>query len=89
MVPVPPTRTHKMQRHDSAGPYASAARYRVVVEGGFGDRLRQAFCDLDIESVDGDTALEGEMADQAQLKGVLDRVAALSLTLLSLNRLGD
>jgi hypothetical protein len=66
-----------------------ACRYRIVVEGGFGPRFRQAFADLEIEPEGGDTALEGEMADQAQLQGILDRVAALNLTLVSVNKLAD
>ena len=65
-----------------------ACRYRIVVEGGFEPRFRQAFCDLEVEPEGWDTALEGEMADQAQLQGVLDRVAALNLTLVSVAKLG-
>ena len=65
-----------------------ACRYRIVVEGGFGPRFRQAFCDLEVEPEGWDTALEGEMADQAQLQGILDRVAALNLTLVSVAKLG-
>jgi hypothetical protein len=64
-------------------------RYRIVVEGGFGPRFRQAFSDLEIEPEGNDTALEGEMADQAQLQGILDRVVALNLTLVSVSKLAD
>ncbi len=63
------------------------SRYRIVVEGGFGPRFRQQFCDLEIAEEGGDTALEGVMTDQAQLQGLLDRVAALNLTLLSVHKL--
>jgi hypothetical protein len=66
-----------------------ACRYRIVVEGGFGPRFRQAFSDLEIEPEGRDTALEGEMADQAQLQGILDRVTALNLTLVSVTKLGS
>ena len=65
-----------------------ACRYRIVVEGGFGPRFREAFSDLEVEPEGWDTALEGEMADQAQLQGILDRVAALNLTLVSVAKLG-
>jgi hypothetical protein len=65
-----------------------ACRYRIVVEGGFGPRFRQAFSDLEVEPEGRDTALEGEMTDQAHLQGVLDRVAALNLTLVSVAKLG-
>ena len=78
-----------MSARDSSGRRTTAARYRVVVEGNLGPRFRQAFSELEIDPVGGDTALEGEMADQAQLRGVLDRVAALNLTLLSVSRLED
>jgi hypothetical protein len=63
------------------------ARYRVVVEGGFGPRCRQQFRDLEIEEEGSDTALEGEIADQAQLQGLLERIAALNLTLVSVHKL--
>jgi hypothetical protein len=62
---------------------ASCTRYRIVVEGGLGARFREAFSDFDIEREGDDTVLEGEVADQSQLQGVLDRVAALNLTLVS------
>ena len=78
-----------MPAHDRPSRRTAASRYRVVVEGGFGPRFRQAFAGLAIEPAGDDTALEGEMADQAQLRGVLDRVAALNLTLVSVCRLGD
>jgi hypothetical protein len=69
--------------------HETTRRYRVVVEGGFGPRFRDAFSDLEIEAQGADTALEGEIVDQAQLQGILDRIAALNLTLVSVAKLGD
>jgi hypothetical protein len=64
------------------------SRYRIVVEGGFGPRCREWFRDLEIVEEGHHTALEGVVADQAQLQGLLERVASLNLTLVSVNKLG-
>ena len=56
----------------------SERRYRVVVAGGLNDTAREAFNGWRIESVDGDTALLGDM-DQAALHGGLERILWLCL----------
>ncbi len=76
-----------MSNHPTSNGLRPAMRYRIVVEGGLGDRFREAFADFEIEREGDDTALEGEVADQAHLQGILDRVAALNLTLVSLAKL--
>jgi hypothetical protein len=76
-----------MSTQSAANGQRSASRYRIVVEGGLGHRFREAFADFEIEPQGRDTALEGEVVDQAQLQGVLDRLAALNLTLVSVAKL--
>jgi hypothetical protein len=63
-----------------------AVRYRLVVEGELGPRYASAFEGMHVEHCDGNTALEGEVADQAHLQGLLDRIGRLGLTLVSVTR---
>ena len=60
-------------------------RYRVVVRGRLSQRLTSAFDGLCVESDDGKTTLSGCYLDQAQLNGLLDRLRALGIELVSLN----
>ena len=60
-------------------------RYRVIVRGRLSDRLASAFEGLTVEPADGETALSGCFVDQAQLHGVLDRLRALGIELVSVN----
>jgi hypothetical protein len=71
-------------RHDAR---VEPSRYRIVVQGGFGPRCHQWFRDLEIAEEGDDTALEGVVSDQAQLQGLLVRIASLNLTLVSVNKL--
>jgi hypothetical protein len=59
--------------------------YRVVVRGRLSQRLAAAFDGLTVEPGDGQTALSGCFLDQAQLHGVLDRLRALGIELVSVN----
>ena len=59
--------------------------YRLVVKGRLGGRLSSAFEGLTIEPGRGETALCGCFRDQAQLHGVLDRLRALGIELVSVN----
>jgi len=72
-----------MSEHPASNGKIPTTRYRIVVEGGLGPRFRDAFVGFDIEPVGDDTALEGEVADQAELQGILDRIATLNLALVS------
>jgi hypothetical protein len=63
-------------------------RYRVVVSGRLGEISCGVFEDLCVESNGANTGLTGEL-DQAALYGVLDRIQALGLELVALNRLDD
>jgi hypothetical protein len=58
--------------------------YRLVVEGELSDRAGRAFEGMTLRREDGKTKLVGPVRDQAELQGLLQRVSALGLTLLSL-----
>ncbi len=76
-----------MSKHLASNARRPAAKSRIVVAGALGPRFRDAFSDFDITPQGDDTALEGEVVDQAQLQGVLDRVGALNLTLVSVAKI--
>lgn len=63
-------------------------RYRISIAGGLGEIGREAFKDFMIEPNGTNTSLTGDL-DQAALYGVLDRILALGLELVELNRLAD
>lgn len=60
-----------------------AALYRFVVQGELGPRFSKAFEGMEIDSAGGRTAIVGTIEDQAQLQGVLERIVALGLELVS------
>jgi hypothetical protein len=57
--------------------------YRIVVDGELSDRFVATFEHMRLERDSGRTSLTGEIADQAQLHGLLARVADLGLSLVS------
>jgi hypothetical protein len=61
--------------------------YRLVVEGELGPRFSNAFEGMTVSTFRGHTALVGTIRDQAHLQGVLQRISALGLTLLSAQRI--
>ena len=63
-------------------------RYRITVAGGLGVVGQEAFADFRIEPNGVDTVLIGTL-DQAALHGALNRILALGLELVELNRLPD
>lgn len=58
-------------------------RYRIVVRGGLSERFSQAFEGMALHSADGRTSLEGDVRDQSELFGLLERVRDLGLELVS------
>lgn len=58
-------------------------RYRIAVRGRLSERLGSAFDGLALEPGHEQTVLAGEIRDQAQLYGVLDRIRDLGLELVS------
>ena len=55
--------------------------YRITVRGRLTERLASAFEGMTLEAGGGETGLVGEIADQAQLFGLLDRVRNFGLEL--------
>ncbi len=68
--------THGRQRTRKA--------YRIVVRAEIGERFAAAFEGMDVRITEGRTIISGEVADQSQLHGILDRIHALGLELVSL-----
>lgn len=60
-------------------------RYQLVVEGELGPRFCDAFEDMQIEAHEGMTVISGTIKDQAHLHGLLDRIASLGITLVSVS----
>ena len=60
-------------------------RYEIVVRGELGDRVVQGWEGMDLMKVeDGQTTLlAGEVVDQSQLRGLLNRLSGFGLELLS------
>ena len=56
-------------------------RYDITFKGEAGVATRAAFEDVDISVGHGFTVLHAELPDQAAIRGVLDRIAALGLEL--------
>jgi hypothetical protein len=63
--------------------------YRIVVRSELSDRYAVAFEGMEIETQDGRTILTGEVADQPHLHGILDRIGALGLKLVSVQDLSE
>jgi len=61
-------------------------RYTIVVDGELGPRFATRFHPMQLEARDGKTTLVGEVRDQAELKGLIDAIAAMGLSLISVNR---
>jgi hypothetical protein len=64
--------------------------YEIRVEGHLTDRWTDWFEGLEIRNEPkGETTLSGVLIDQAALMGVLGKIQALNLTLISVNRLSS
>ncbi len=62
--------------------------YEIRVEGHLSDRWADWFDGLAIHNdPNGETTLSGPLADQASLFGMLNKIQALNLILISVNRL--
>ena len=59
--------------------------YELVLRGEIGDRFAMFFEDMRLERVEGHTLLTGDVRDQAQLLGVIERIQELGLELVSVN----
>jgi hypothetical protein len=68
---------------------AKGATYRIVVRGELDSRFACLFNDMQMTQVDGTTTLTGQVIDQAQLHGYLERFEELGLELLAVEQMGD
>ena len=59
--------------------------YELVLRGEIGDRFAMFFEGMRLERADGRTLLSGDVRDQAQLLGVIERIQELGLELISVN----
>jgi hypothetical protein len=57
--------------------------YRIVVTGELGSRYAAAFEPLQLVARNGETEIVGTVQDDAELQGILDTIAALGLSLVS------
>jgi hypothetical protein len=57
--------------------------YSLVVEGELSDELGDSFAGMTLTRKTGKTVLVGQVRDQAELHGLLQRISNLGLTLLS------
>ena len=57
--------------------------YQVVVRGEISKRYATAFEGMKMETKSGQTILTGEIIDSSHLHGILDRIIALGLELVS------
>ena len=63
--------------------------YRIVVHDELSERYAAAFEGLDMETKYGRTVITGEVKDQPHLHGILDRIGALGLKLVSVEDLSE
>jgi hypothetical protein len=63
--------------------------YRLIVEGELNDAFRHTFHGMTLTRIGGNTALAGNVRDQAELQGLLRRVSGLGLTLLEAGAIED
>ena len=66
---------------------ASSVGYEIRVEGILDQRWTAWFEGLEIDSDDSQTVISGQVADQAALHGLLNRVCDLGLVIVSVRRL--
>jgi hypothetical protein len=65
---------------------AKGATYKLVVRGELDSRFAYLFSGMQMERVEGTTVLVGEVIDQAQLHGFIERTEELGLELLSVEQ---
>jgi hypothetical protein len=64
-------------------PMGTRTVYRIVVRDELSERLATAFEGMEMETRGGQTILTGEVVDQPHLHGILERIGALGLKLVS------
>jgi hypothetical protein len=66
----------------------SGTAYRIVVRGELDDRFAYLFNGMEMQRIDGTTILTGDIVDQAQLHGYIERLDELALQLLTVEQTG-
>ena len=61
--------------------------YQIVVRGEISKRYAMAFEGMEMEAKSGQTILTGEIIDNSHLHGILDRIIALGLELVSVEEM--
>ncbi len=59
--------------------------YRLVLRGELGDSFGVLFDGMQLQRLAGTTVLTGDVADQAQLVGLIERIQELGVELVSIN----
>ena len=67
----------------------AARTYQLIVEGELGDRLESSFAGMTFTRGEGTTTLTGDLRDQAELQGVLQRMSDFGLVLLEARAIDD
>jgi hypothetical protein len=75
-----------MAARETATVGPGATRYRIVIRGRLSPRHVAPFAGMTLEHGPGQTALVGEVRDQTQLYGLLDRLRDLGLELVSVHQ---
>jgi len=63
--------------------------YRLVVRGELDPRFAYLFNGLRMEQTEGTTVISGEVIDQAQLHGYIQRIEELGLELLAVEQMSE
>jgi acyl carrier protein phosphodiesterase len=86
-VNVAGERPHHLALGHAVAAMDSGTAYKIVVRGELDDRYAYLFDGMHMHRVDGTTVLTGNVTDQSQLHGLLDRLEELALELLSVQQL--
>jgi hypothetical protein len=65
----------------------SGTAYRIVVRGELDDRFAYLFNGMEMQRIDGTTVLTGDIVDQAQLHGYIERLEELALELVTVEQI--
>jgi hypothetical protein len=67
----------------------SASGYEIRIKGRLSDTVTGAFEDFTSSVKPAETVMRGEVRDQSELHGVLERIQSLGLELIEVRRLPD
>ena len=63
--------------------------YEIRIRGRLSDEVTHAFEDFTAAVKPAETVMRGDLRDQAELHGILERIRALGLELIEVRRIGD